>query len=188
MRFYTTPGDVLHSAVIAAYAKIKLYYDVSSGCYTIATVLDPRFNILFYDQAGKEDQESVEAIKEVVKGVYTTFYQPKDDVSDPNPLPKTMFSHLYPKRKKVSIDEFQSYISEPALGEVSASDMLLWWKNNSTRYPNLSRMARYYLSIPGTSTSSERLFSSGKELITDRRNRLNEISIQAVQCLKSWSK
>jgi hypothetical protein len=49
-------------------------------------------------------------------------------------------------------------------------------------------MARYYLSIPGTSASSERIFSSGKELITDRRNRLDEMSIQAVQCLKTWIK
>lgn len=188
MTFNTNPGDVLHSAVIAAYAKIKLYYNLSSDCYTIATVLDPRFNILFYDQEG-EGQDSVQAIKEVVEGVYKTFYQEHDGVSDPTPLaPTTMFSHLYPKKKKVSINEFQSYLSEPALGEVSASDMLLWWKDNSKRYPNLSRMAQHYLSIPGTSTSSERLFSSGKELITDRRNRLNEISIQAVQCLKSWSK
>ncbi len=28
----------------------------------------------------------------------------------------------------------------------------------------------------------------GKELITDRKNRLDEMSIQAVQCLKSWIK
>jgi hypothetical protein len=34
MRNYTSPGDALHSAVIAAHAKIKHYYDVSSDCYT----------------------------------------------------------------------------------------------------------------------------------------------------------
>jgi hypothetical protein len=169
MTLYTAPGDVLHCAVIAAYAKIKLYYDVSNDCYTIATVLDPRFNILFYDQGG-EVQDSVQAIKEVVHGVNKTFYHNEDDVSDPSPLAHmTMFSHLYPKKKKVSIEEFQS-ISEPSLGEVSPSDMLLWWKNNCKRYPNLSRMARYYLSIPGTSASSERLFSSGKEKQPDNTN------------------
>ena len=39
LKLYTTPGDVLHCAVIASYD-----YDVSSDCYTIAIVLDPRFN------------------------------------------------------------------------------------------------------------------------------------------------
>ena len=189
MTLYTTPGDVLHSAVIAAYAKIKVYYDLSSDCYTIATVLDPRFNIIFYDREGEEDQDSAEAIVQVVKRVYENFYQEKINVSNPTPHPpRSMFSHLYSKTKVVPKDELQSYLTEPALGEVSSSDMLLWWKSNSRKYPTLSRMAQHYLSIPGTSASSERLFSSGKELITDRRNRLNEISIQAVQCLKTWSK
>ena len=67
-----------------------------------------------------------------------------------------------------------------------ASDVLMWWKSNSVKYPNLSRMARDYLTIPGTSASSERLFSSGKELITDKRNLLSPDTIQACQCLKSW--
>ena len=47
-------------------------------------------------------------------------------------------------------------------------------------------MARDYLAIPATSASSERLFSSGKHLITDSRNRLNQETIQACECLKSW--
>ncbi len=46
----------------------------------------------------------------------------------------------------------------------------MWWKLNSVKYSNLSRMARDYLAIPWTSASSERLFSSGKELITNKRN------------------
>jgi hypothetical protein len=47
-------------------------------------------------------------------------------------------------------------------------------------------MARDYLAIPATSASSERLFSSGKLLITDNRNSLGEYTIEAVECLKSW--
>jgi hypothetical protein len=49
-------------------------------------------------------------------------------------------------------------------------------------------MARDYLAIPGTSASSERLFSSGKNLITKNRNSLQEDTIQAHECLKSWIK
>ena len=53
-------------------------------------------------------------------------------------------------------------------------------------YPTLSRMARDYLAIPATSASSERLFSSGKLLITDNRNILGVNTIEAVECLKCW--
>ena len=122
---------------------------VVTAIFTIATVLDPRFNILFYDQGG-EGQDSVQAIKEVVNGVYKTFYHKEDDVSEPTPLaPMTMFSHLYPKKKEVSIDEFQSYISEPSLGEVSPSDMLLWWKKLTCQ--------EWLGTISGTSASSSTL-------------------------------
>ena len=82
--------------------------------------------------------------------------------------------------------EFRKYIMEEVMKLKKGSDVLMWWKSNSRKYPNLSRMARDYLAIPGTSASSERIFSSGKELISDRRNSLSPDTIQACQCLKSW--
>ena len=82
--------------------------------------------------------------------------------------------------------EFRKYIMEEVMKLKKGSDVLMWWKSNSKKYPNLSRMARDYLAIPGTSASSERIFSSGKELISDRRNSLSPDTIQACQCLKSW--
>ena len=66
--------------------------------------------------------------------------------------------------------------------------ILKWWKLHAEIYPDLSRMARDYLGIPATSASSERLFSSGSNLITDKRNNLNEDTIQAHECLMSWIK
>ena len=66
----------------------------------------------------------------------------------------------------------------------NTEDVLSWWKSN----PNLCKMARDYLAIPATSTASERLFSSGKHLITDYRNSISPETIQACQCLKSWIK
>ena len=93
--------------------------------------------------------------------------------------------NVQPQNANDYCHEFQRYIMEPVLWG-KASDVLMWWKSNSVKYPNLSRMARDYLTIPGTSASSERLFSSGKELITDKRNLLSPDTIQACQCLKSW--
>ena len=47
-------------------------------------------------------------------------------------------------------------------------------------------MALDYLSIPGMSAEPERLFSSARVTITDRRNRLGSDTIEALECLRSW--
>jgi len=49
-------------------------------------------------------------------------------------------------------------------------------------------MALDYLSIPAMSTEAERLFSSCKVTLTDRRNRLGVDLLKALECLKSWLK
>ena len=72
--------------------------------------------------------------------------------------------------------------------KLTSKDVMNWWKVHAEIYPDLSRMARDYLGIPATSASSERLFSSGSNLITNKRNNLNEDTIQAHECLKSWIK
>ena len=34
-----------------------------------------------------------------------------------------------------------------------------WWRAKKKEYPRLARLARKYLSVPGTSTQAERVFS-----------------------------
>jgi hypothetical protein len=47
-------------------------------------------------------------------------------------------------------------------------------------------MALDLLSIPAMSAEVERLFSSCKITITDRRNQIGIDSVEAIECLKSW--
>ena len=97
---------------------------------------------------------------------------------------------IFTRRSKTpqAKNEFELYCTddEPSGNEIK--DVLAWWKGKSKKYPNLLRMARDYLSIPATSTSSERLFSSGKHMISDTRNSPSPSTIQECQCLKSWIK
>jgi hypothetical protein len=41
-------------------------------------------------------------------------------------------------------------------------------------------------SIPAMSANVERLFSSCKIVLTDRRNRMTMDSLEAIECLQSW--
>jgi len=49
-------------------------------------------------------------------------------------------------------------------------------------------MAKDYLAIPATSVSSEQVFSSAENMITDKRCRLAPKTVRAGQCLRSWMK
>jgi hAT family C-terminal dimerisation region len=47
-------------------------------------------------------------------------------------------------------------------------------------------MARDHLAIPATSAALERIFSSGSDLITRKRNQLGRDNIRKLLCMRSW--
>ena len=53
-------------------------------------------------------------------------------------------------------------------------------------YLNLLVMAFDILSILAMSAELERLFSGAGIIVTERRNRLDAETIEALECLKSW--
>ncbi len=52
------------------------------------------------------------------------------------------------------------------------TDPLMWWKQHHQEFPDLSRMARQYLTVPATSASPERFFSRVGLVQTDLRGNL----------------
>ena len=59
------------------------------------------------------------------------------------------FSNLSVKQQSGKFSELVEYLRLPV---ENVPDPLRWWIINSHLYPNLSRMARDYLSIPGMSS------------------------------------
>lgn len=57
-------------------------------------------------------------------------------------------------------------------------------KRNALRYPILSRIARDYLAIQGTSVASERTFSSAGLTDSNRRRRLTPDNFASIQIAK----
>ncbi|EFN83309.1 Zinc finger BED domain-containing protein 1, partial [Harpegnathos saltator] len=51
-------------------------------------------------------------------------------------------------------------------------DPLMWWKANASQFPTLAPLARHYLNIAATETSSERVFSVGGNIVTNKRTNL----------------
>jgi hypothetical protein len=50
----------------------------------------------------------------------------------------------------------------------------------------LGQMARDFIAIPATSATSERVFSSGGDIISRKRSRLSPATLRWVVCLRDW--
>jgi len=103
------------------------------------------------------------------------------------PMASTQSIHpLYKKRRiEVIPDEIKAYLHETAIAH-HTDQPLSWWRANGSRFPILSKLAKDYLGVPGSSASSERAFSKAGLLITDRRTRLSSASVTAGCLLQSW--
>jgi hypothetical protein len=94
---------------------------------------------------------------------------------------------IWARKHEVSTNFDDEYARSCASDIIPVSDSLSWWLELTQQqtYPNLSRMAIDFLSIPAMSAAPERCFSATKETITDKRNKLGSEVIQAFDCLKS---
>ena len=87
-----------------------------------------------------------------------------------------------------SRSEMDRYINEYQIPYDKHYNPLNYWKQNQSKNPVLSAMARDYLSIQPTSVASERTFSQGGLTVTKCRNRLTPETVKKMMCLKSWLK
>ena len=66
--------------------------------------------------------------------------------------------------------EMSQYLNGPAIA--LDADPLQWWSMRVAGYPHLAKLARKYLCICGTSSSSERLFSVAGNIVTAKQSLL----------------
>ena len=76
------------------------------------------------------------------------------------------------------IEEFHHEILQFQEEGNTASPLLTWWKENSSRYPLLSQVARQVLCVPASSATSERTFSVSGLIVTPLRNGLDPNTAQ----------
>ena len=82
--------------------------------------------------------------------------------------------------------ELDKYLLEDNEDLSKSFDIMKWWKNNATRFPIMSRMARDLLAIPISTVASESAFSSGGRTLDDFRTSLTPTMVERLVCTNDW--
>lgn len=204
------PGDALagewhfSAQIKLAKDKAEQYYASldDSTAYIAAIILHPGFNVQFLEAQWSSKKAWVTTARKQVKSAWTSSYkqQPVSEAISPqknrasggeyNVIQAYREAGIAKARDRVQrmvvVDEFDRYCAQD---RVDTDCPLEWWRTTGARqYSTLAQMAIDILSIPAMSDEPERVFSRLGLMITDRRNRLEQSTIQATTCLHSWDK
>jgi hypothetical protein len=170
-------SDTLADGADLGTQKLLKYFEVSSDLAIVATVLDPRCKMEYYN----ENYQIYDDHLRIVQRYWDMYKPPSTQVvrTDSEVLPS-----FFSKRQRVDEDdELATYLKESLAG--TGVNALKWWSSQSSS-PNLQRMAKDFLAVPATSASGERAFSSAKLFMPANRCSLNAKTMEALVLLRNW--
>ena len=93
-------------------------------------------------------------------------------------------THVEPAKSayQLAIEEVEWFREEPDLK--MKDNPLIWWKMNMSRFQLLGGLAQMYLTVPATSVSSERVFSTAGDFVTAQRANLKPKQVDQLTFLK----
>ena len=177
--------DVLDEVKKKLYNAMCHYWKNTSDDNLLATILDPRVKSM-----GNKAEE-----KELLRDYYEKYQEdylptpiesrtasPTPSESSTNPIYRPKLFSIFEQNQPKASDEVEEYLREDKIPFEQCP--FNWWLNKKNKYPILAKMARIFLAIPATSTSSERLFSDAGNLLTSKRSRLNSELFKHMMFLK----
>ena len=92
-------------------------------------------------------------------------------IEEPHTLPVTIYDdvNLYLRMPQIPFQDLAG----------NDQDILKWWRDNSSQFPNLAKMARQFLAAPASSASAERLFSSAGKMHDDLKKSTSEETMES---------
>jgi len=165
-----------------------------------ATMLCPWYKLAWFEQEWTDSSQSnwVSNVRGYVEKLWQSEYKPSSARAAPRVPAKTPSTardspfarQAEAKRLKLthsvaSVDELTAYLALDPVDE-DVMDPIQYWLERRFQFPNLSKLAFDTLAIPPMADDNERSFSSARDLITYRRNRLKEDIVGASECLHNW--
>ncbi|KAK1384015.1 Zinc finger BED domain-containing protein DAYSLEEPER [Heracleum sosnowskyi] len=175
-------------------AKAQDYNDQVCNIFTYMTaILDPRIKVELISESLNSENHLEEARSHFIRNYSSNHFPSMTNaymVQESQDGGTVSFAEEIARKKRrasmsSATDELTQYLSEaPAALQ---TDVLGWWKANSTRYPRLSLMARDFLAIQATSVAPEDIFWSKGDEIDRQRFTMPLETTQALLCIKSWT-
>ncbi|KAI3655640.1 hypothetical protein MP638_004786 [Amoeboaphelidium occidentale] len=193
--------DQIKSALQTAATEAKALLVKHSASFPpalyICTILDPRWNIHLFQAISSGNGIDCEFAKQHIREVYNMYYstaKTKATDTSSSSTPKTGYvrsrtSIFNPvKQDGTSLvcpkDDLDLYLS--LIPCDPTTDPLKWWSSKRVIYPSVAKMARDYLSIPGTSVCWERSFSDAVYTFPHHRVSVDSDNLIFAHCLKNW--
>ncbi|CAL1383073.1 unnamed protein product [Linum trigynum] len=82
--------------------------------------------------------------------------------------------------------QLDEYLDDKRLKRKQPLDVLVWWKNNESQFPELAHLARDILSIPITTVASESAFSMGGRVLSSWQSSLLPENAEALITTRNW--
>src|ERR1043165_9731120 len=167
--------------------KLNNYWQIIDTSTIISTILNPSSKLLTFS-FGEQRDKAINHLRSKM-----VLYTSSQDINNSNNIvskdasARSFFENLIMQQQNKTQPlegELERYLALP----LKQSDPLSWWYQYASKFLILSKMARNYLAIQGTSVPSEQAFSVASHTITKVRNRLNPETARASLCLKSWMK
>ena len=109
----------------------------------------------------------------------------RDDISVDDILKEFVSNSTDEEDDNERYDEVMEYM-KMKVNYQAGENVLSWWMKHSTIFPQLSRLALPLLSIPASSTTSERVFSETGRVLEARRQQLNPESLDSLVFLRNF--
>ncbi|XP_036940317.1 E3 SUMO-protein ligase ZBED1-like [Acanthopagrus latus] len=175
---------------ILTYLEEKYKDPETQDLLNLASALDPRFKLRYTSedrvapiQARLMSEMAASLSMEQGPSDGGTADRAEDDAPSTSKKKKTLGSFFkiterarptHPPQQALAT-ELQSYLQCADLD--SEENPLDWWREHQRVYPRLSKLAKKYLGIPATSAPSERVFSTGGNIVTCLRSSLKPESV-----------
>ncbi|XP_047982311.1 zinc finger BED domain-containing protein RICESLEEPER 2 isoform X2 [Salvia hispanica] len=183
----------LKKAAEDMYAKVQYYSNQVCNAFIYMTaVLDPRIKVELIPEYLNLESYMEEARNHFIRNYSAPYFSSVGNsytTQDPEDRGNASFAEEIARKKRratmsSTTDELTQYLSEPPVP--MQTDVLDWWKVNSSRYPRLSLMARDFLAVQSTVSLPEHIFCAKGNEIDRQRSSIPQHDTQALLCVNSW--
>ncbi|KAI8560296.1 hypothetical protein RHMOL_Rhmol04G0244300 [Rhododendron molle] len=138
----------------------------------------------------KDRNESILRVRDVVR-VQAPSATPSvvvdEDCDDRLSLASEFDTYLEQEYSSVCSSKVDKYLNDLCeRKDISDFDVVLWWKNNSNKYPILSQLARDVLAMAVSTVASEFAFSTGGRVLDPFRSSLSPSMVETLVCTQNW--